>query len=163
MDKLKRTCCFTVHRNLPAGLDSAIWHHVYSHLQPLISQGVCYFGVGGALGFDTLIAEKMLELRAENNQLKIILVLPFRGYQNRWSASQILRASFIEQRADKIVYCCEKASREAFLARNRHLVDCSAYCIGYCTRSTEGTAYTLRYAKAQGLTVWNAAQNGILP
>ena len=36
----------------------------------------------------------------------------------------------------------------------------SAYCIGYCTRSTGGTAYTLRYAKAQGLTVWNATQNG---
>lgn len=117
----------------------------------LLEQGVRYFGVGGALGFDTLVAEKLLELRGKYPQIRVILVRPFRGYQSRWTAAQQARAARIESRVDKVVYCCDTPSREAFLARDRHLVDGSAYCIGYCTRATGGTAYK------QGLQIWNVA------
>ena len=159
MEKRKMTCCFTGHRDLPFGKEETIWKAVNARLQPLIAQGVRYFGVGGALGFDMLIAERMLELREKNSQIKVILVLPFREYQSRWTSAQKARAACVERCADKIVYCCKYPSKSAFLMRDRHLVDCSAYCIGYCTRTAGGTAYTLRYAKAQGLTVWNVAQN----
>ena len=77
----------------------------------------------------------MLQVKTLNPQVKIILGLPFKGYQKYWLPGQQERA--------------------AFLIRDRHLVDESAYCIGYCTRSTGGTAYTLRYAEKQGLKVWN--------
>ena len=50
-------------------------------------------------------------------------------------------------------------SCEAFLARDRHLVDGSAYCIGCCTRAAGGTAYTLRYAEKKGLQVWNVIKS----
>lgn len=157
MDNRAQTCCFTGHRHLPAGEEEAIWQRVQEHLIPLLEQGVRYFGVGGALGFDTLVAEKLLELRGKYPQIRVILVLPFRGYQSRWTAAQQARAARIESRVDKVVYCCDAPSREAFLARDRRLVDGSAYCIGYCTRATGGTAYTLRYAEKQGLQIWNAA------
>ena len=84
-------------------------------------------------------------------------MLPFRGYQSRWTAAQQARAARIESRVDKVVYCRGAPSCEAFLARDRRLVDGSTYCIGYCTRATGGTAYTLRYAEKQGLQIWNAA------
>ena len=64
----------------------------------------------------------------------------------------------INARIDKVVYCCDAPSREAFLTRDRHLVDGSAYCIGYRTRTTGGTAYTLRYAEKQGWSIWNLAE-----
>lgn len=153
------TCCFTGHRDLPIGSEETIWKAVDACLRPLITQGVRYFGIGGAIGFDMLIAEKMLELREKHSWIKIILVLPFREYQSRWTSAQRARAVRVEHRVDKIVYCCDYPSKGAFLVRDRHLVDCSAYCIGYCTRAAGGTAYTLRYAKAQGLTVWNVAQD----
>ena len=157
MNKRAQTCCFTGHRQLPFGEEDAIWHRVLERLEPLLEQGVRYFGVGGALGFDTLVAEKLLELRSQYPQIRVILVLPFQGYQSRWTDEQRARAAQVERRADKIVYCCEHPSREAFLVRDRYLVDGSAYCIGYCTRATGGTAYTLRYAERRGLCIWNIA------
>lgn len=59
---------------------------------------------------------------------------------------------------DKIVVCSQMPGREAFLARNQHLVDGSGFCIAWCTRATGGTAYTLRYVQRQGLRVWNVAE-----
>jgi uncharacterized phage-like protein YoqJ len=155
MDKRALTCCFTGHRNLPVGKEEEIWRRVYGRLLPLLKQGVRYFGVGGALGFDTLTAEKLLELHEQDQRLRVILVLPFPGYQSRWTPAQQARAAQVMRRVHKIVYCCQMPSREAFLARNRHLVDGSAYCIAYCTRTTVGSAYTLQYARRRGLQVWN--------
>lgn len=98
---------------------------------------------------------KFILLRLQYSQIRGILVLPFRGYQSCWTAAQQARAARIESMVDKVVYCCDAPSREAFLARDRHLVEGSAYCIGYCTRTTVGTAYTLRYAEKQGVQIWN--------
>ena len=160
MDKRSFTCCFTGHRNLPIGQEEEIWRRVYARLEPLLEQGVRYFGVGGALGFDTLVAEKLLALRESHLQIRIILVQPFPGYQSRWTPAQQARAAAVETLVDKVVVCCQTPSREAFLARDRHLVDGSSCCIAWCTRATGGTAYTLRYAQRQGLRVWNVAQIG---
>ena len=102
MDKRAQTCCFTGHRHLPAGEEESIWRRVQEHLIPLLEQGGRYFGVGGALGFDTLVAEKLLELRGQYPQIRVILVLPFRDYQSRWTAAQQARAARIESRGDKV-------------------------------------------------------------
>ena len=102
MDKRAQTCCFTGHRHLPAGEEETIWQRVQEHLISLLEQGVRYFGVGGALGFDTLVAEKLLDLRRQYPQIRVILVLPFRGYQSRWTAAQQARAARIESRVDKV-------------------------------------------------------------
>lgn len=163
MDTRPYTCCFTGHRNLPIHQEEEIWQRVCTRLYPLLERGVRYFGVGGAIGFDTLVAEKLLNLRKTYPQIRVILVQPFQGYQSRWTPAQQARAAAVENRADKVAICCQTPSREAFLARDRHLVDGSAYCIGYCTRSTGGTAYTLRYAQKQGLQVWNIAGLERLP
>ena len=42
--------------------------------------------------------------------------------------------------------------------RNRHLVDNSSICICYLTENSGGTFYTVNYAKKQGLTVINLAE-----
>ena len=160
MDKRPFTCCFTGHRNLPAGQEEEIWRRVHTCLEPLLEEGVRYFGVGGALGFDTLVAEKLLMLRESRPEIRIILVQPFPDYQSRWTPAQQARVAAVEARVDKVVVCCQTPSREAFLARDRHLVDGSSCCIAWCTRATGGTAYTLHYAQRKGLRVWNVAQIG---
>lgn len=58
---------------------------------------------------------------------------------------------------DKIVYESKIASREAYLARNRHLVDGSSYCVTYCVEQSGGTAYTVDYARKNGLKIINLA------
>lgn len=104
----------------------------------VMDQGVRYFGVGGALGFDMLAAEELLALRDRGRCLKVILVLPFPGYRRYWLPAQEERAARVEARADKVVWCSREPSREAFLLRNRRLVDGSAYCIAYCIPPLRG-------------------------
>lgn len=107
MDKRPFTCCFTGHRNLPAGQEDEIWKRVYACLEPLLEEGVHYFGVGGALEFDTLVAERLIALRESQPQIRIILVQPFQGYQSRWTPAQQARAAAVEARVDKVVVCCQ--------------------------------------------------------
>ncbi len=155
------TCCFTGHRTIPKGEEEEILAQLDMRICELLTHDVVYFGVGGALGFDTLCAEYLIKKRSEDPRVRIIEVLPFLDYRNRWNSFQQDRAAAIDQQVDKIIYCSKKGSREAYLIRNRHLVDCSSYCISYCTRTTGGTAYTIEYAKAQGLTIWNMSSRSV--
>lgn len=117
MDTRPYTCCFTGHQNLPIHQQEEIWQRVCTRLYPLLERDVRYFGVGGAIGFDTLVAEKLLNLRKTYPQIRVILVQPFQGCQSRWTPAQQARAAAVENRADKVVICCRTPSREAFLAR----------------------------------------------
>ena len=69
----KQTCCFTGHRNIPPGEQTKILTRVRHRLIPLIQNGIIYYGVGGALGFDALAAEMLVELKKENSRLRIML------------------------------------------------------------------------------------------
>ncbi len=84
-----------------------------SGLEPLLEEGVRYFGVGGALGFNTLVAEKPLMLRENRPEIRIILVQPFPGYQNRWTPALQPRAA-IESKVDKVVICRQRPVMRSF-------------------------------------------------
>lgn len=153
----EQTCCFVGHKDIPPGEQLKILVRVEHRLIPLVQQGVTYFGIGGSLGFDTLMADMLISLKAAHPRIRIIEVLPFEGYRSKWSLEQLRHAEKIDKQVDKIVYAAKEPSRGVYLLRDRHLVDCSAYCISYCTRNTGGTAYTVKYALEHGVTVYNAS------
>lgn len=154
------TCCFTGHRDLPSEKKREIAERTAAAIRALITdRGVRYFGVGGAVGYDTLAAEVLFKLKeTEYPHIKVILVYPFEEFTDRWTAEQQAAYERLLPKYDKVVCACSRPSREAYLARDRHLVNGSAYCIAYCTRNTGGTAYTVRYAHQQGATVQNIAE-----
>lgn len=156
----QRTCCFTGHRELPSEKKREIAERTAAAIRALIAdRGVRYFGVGGAIGYDTLAAELLFQIKErEFPFIKVILVCPFEGFTDRWTAEQQAAYERLLPKYDKVVCVCGRPSREAYLARDRHLVNGSAYCIAYCTRNTGGTAYTVRYAHQQRLTVRNLAE-----
>ncbi len=157
----ERTCCFTGHRNIPADRLQMVMASTEAKVRDLILHGYRYFGVGGAVGYDTIVAELLFRLRErEYPGIRIILVYPFAGFTGRWSDSQKTTYARLLPMYDKQVCVCKSAGREAYLARDRHLVDCSSICVAYCTRQTGGTAYTIRYAAARGVPVFNVG--GIL-
>lgn len=104
------------------------------------------------------MAEILFKLKRAYPQIKVILVYPFEGFTNRWSVEQKESFAKLLPLYDKRVCVGISASKEAYLIRNRHLVDCSAHCIAYCTRGTGGTAYTLRYAEGQEIYTRNIAE-----
>ena len=118
-----------------------------------IAAGYRYFGVGGALGFDTVAAKTVLSLKAEFPDIALILVLPCRDQTRFWKKEDIAVYEDILSRADKCVYTSESYFRGCMQKRNRHLVDESSACIAYVRRDEGGAAYTVRHARAQGLSI----------
>lgn len=154
----QQTCCFTGHRDIPAQNISKVANRTEQYIRELIGKGVRYFGVGGAIGYDTLAAQILFKMReAEYPGIKVILVYPFEGYTSRWSAEQQAVYRQILPYYNKRVCVADQPSKGAYLQRNRHLVDNSAYCISYCVKDTGGTAYTVKYAHSKGLIVMNTA------
>ena len=154
----EKTCCFTGHRNIPLLKRKAIAQRLNDELMALINNGYQYFGTGGALGFDTLAAQTVLEFRKQYPDIKLILVLPCETQTRGWKSKDIQIYEEIKGQADKVVYTSKEYTRGCMHKRNRHLVDNSSFCICYLTESTGGTAYTVDYANKKGLPVVNVAK-----
>lgn len=72
----ERTCCFTGHRSIPDRDRVRLQKALESTVTSLVNSGYRYFGVGGALGFDTMAEQTILKLRQHDPSIKLILVLP---------------------------------------------------------------------------------------
>ncbi len=97
-----KTCCFTGHRDLPAEETEKIMEAVRSYLLQLISRGVTEFRVGGAVGFDMIMAELLVKLRDEEKQpIRIISFLPYPDWRKRWSAEDYRRQNAIMKKSDE--------------------------------------------------------------
>ena len=124
----------------------------------LIDKGNLFFETGGALGFDTLAAQTVLDLKNDYPQIKLILVLPCLSQADAWSSEDKERYEYIKANADKVVYTSREYTRGCMHKRNRHLVDNSSTCVCYLTEKTGGTAYTVEYATRKGVFVINTAE-----
>lgn len=147
----EKACCFTGHREFTP--DLGLQKRLEEEILRLISQGVQYFGCGGALGFDTFAAVTVLRLRETHPEIRLVLVLPCPEQARYWSVSETALYESIKSRADKIVYVSHRYDRFCMQRRNCRLVDGSAYCICYLTQNRGGTASTVRYARMRGLQV----------
>lgn len=123
----------------------------------LVSKGFKYFGTGGALGFDTLAAQAVLSVKETHPEVKLILVLPCENQTKFWKQQDIDVYNDIKLRADKVKVLAPHYYNGCMQKRNRHLVDCSSACICFLTKHEGGTAYTVDYAKQNGLYLINVA------
>jgi len=153
--KKEQTCCFTGHRQIPKSEVGNLKEKLKQAILRLCVEGVVYFGSGGALGFDMLAAQCVLELKQIYPQLKLIMVLPCKEQAYRWSNEDKSIYAMILHLADKVTYTSEHYTRYCMHVRNRHLVDNSNYCICYLNKSDGGTAYTVSYAINKGLKIIN--------
>lgn len=161
-EKRMQTCCFTGHRQLPLEEQAEIANKLERVIAVLYQKGIRYYGAGGALGFDALAAQTVLNLRESYPGMKLILVLPCLTQTRGWRSEDVAEYERIKELADKIVYTSQQYTRNCMHKRNRHLVDHSGVCICYLTKDSGGTAYTVKYARKQGLNVFNIATNTLL-
>lgn len=152
-----KTCCFTGHRDIPTHQYDSICKVLKTEIINLIDIGYCYFGVGGALGFDTIAAQVILELRRSYTHIKLILVLPCMEQTKGWSDNDIATYEDIKNRCNKYTYTSEHYYSGCMHKRNKHLVDNSTVCIAYLTKQCGGTVFTVDYAKKHNVRVINIA------
>ena len=151
------TACFTGHRKIPSNDIPKIKKELIKTLSECIENGYRYFGAGGALGFDTLAAQIVLELKGKYPDIKLILVLPCPNQTRGWSEADVAEYERIKTEADKVVYTSDHYFRGCMQKRNRHLVNNSSLCICYLTKPSGGTAYTVEYAIKKGIKIISIA------
>ena len=151
-------CCFTGHRKIESYHTATIKPELDRILNMMIGSGIKTFRAGGAMGFDTLAALTVLELREKDPEVRLELCLPCKEQTAKWDDESIAIYNDILERADKVTYVSERYTKDCMLARNRFMVDGSVCCIAYCTNENAlrgGTAYTVRYAVKSGVKVIN--------
>ena len=81
----RRACCLTGHRVLPSDPDERmeLTHNLRKTVARLAQEGIQVFYTGGALGFDTLAAVTVLELKAQFPQIQLYLAVPYPACTSR--------------------------------------------------------------------------------
>lgn len=158
MEKL-RTCFFTGHRKLANSKLDIIKEKLAENIENLIVQyDVKNFIAGGALGFDTVAAEAVIEMRKKYPHIKLYMYLPCYGQSRNWTDNQKYRYRLILSRADEILYVTEQEYTENCMQlRNMKMIRDSFFCITFCILSNSGTGLTLRNAEAVGTDIINIA------
>lgn len=146
-----KTVCFTGHRDFPKEYTAPLIERLDSILERLYAADYRTFVTGGAKGFDTIAALRVLALRARRPDVRLRLSLPYEragdGDYRRTLAG-----------ADEIEYIGREYSPDSPLARDRRMVDESNACVAfYIAGRGGGTLYTVRYANARGVPVVNIA------
>ena len=147
---------FTGHRNVPSEEKEIITKRVSSSIEVFIRKGYKTFICGGALGFDSIAAECVIEKKTAHPEIRLLLALPCRDQTAAWSdTSDLARYKTILGRADDIYYAENFYKKGCMHKRNRWMADNSSVCIAYLKTNRGGTAYTYKYAEDKGLQMIN--------
>ena len=148
---MSKTVCFTGHREIPREYLAELPGRIDSILERLYKAGYRTFVAGGAEGFDTLVALRVIELRARRPDVILRLSLPYER-----EGSEAYRRTLAG--ADEIEYIAREFHNGSTFERDRRLVDSSTACVAfYIAGRGGGTLYTVRYANSRGVPVVNIA------
>lgn len=153
----ENTCCFTGHRAIDGGDLEPLTEQLDRQIELHYMCGVTDFCVGGALGFDTLAAKRVLKFRESHPDVKLRLFLPCPEQAARWSRENTETYEQIKESANEVKYACGHYTDFCMGKRNQMLVNASSVCLAYLKTKAGGTAYTVRFAKSRGVKVINLA------
>lgn len=153
------TCFFTGHRKLPKNRLEIIKELLHSKVISLIeNKGVDCFIAGGALGFDTLAARTVIELKETYPFIKLYLYLPCNDQSRLWSAEDKYEWRMIMTKADGYKYVTDGPYVDGCMQkRNYKMADDALYGIAYCAVARSGTGATVNYAEEHGGIIDNIA------
>lgn len=156
----EKTCCFTGHRKLPVEELPQIRARLRDIIAYMVREkGVDTFIAGGALGFDTLSAQAVVQARAEDPRLRLVLAIPCRNQDLKWGPKDKAVYQTLLHQADEVLVLSDEYTNTCMRERNCFMVDHSAYCVCYLENRSprSGTAFTAEYAQGQGREVVNLA------
>lgn len=151
------TACFTGHRVIRTTDRPVMGKRLHEAIDLCIENGIRWFLCGGALGFDTLAAQKVLELQdSKYPYIRLGLALPCFDQTAHWPLNDIDIYESIKERADKVIYTSDGNYFDGCMAvRNRFMVDSSRIVMYYQYKSWGGTVGTVRYAEEKGKLLLN--------
>lgn len=107
---------------------------------------------GMAIGWDTWLAQEALKLK-----IPVWAYVPFKSQGSQWPTSSKKEYERILSLSEKVLYISEEYSNEAFLKRDRAMVDNSdhVYSLLNPESTSGGTFYTVQYAKGKNKPITN--------
>jgi len=161
---LPTICAFTGHRppRIPIGHNekspafAALLATIDVSIRQAIAEGHTVFRSGGAMGFDLWCAEAVLRIQKEQPSIRLHFILPCETQANTWPECWRERYFDALTGADDTTYIQARYSADCMPRRNRALVQGAHLVIAYFDgMPTGGTAYTVSYAKKEGVSVRN--------
>lgn len=119
----------------------------------LIERGATHFISGVAMGFDTWVAEDIINIKKQHDDISLECAIPFPGQADKWSFKDKRRRTQILRHADSEITLREHYTDDCFFARNRYMVDKADVVVCAYDGKRGGTAYTVDYAKKQNKIV----------
>ncbi len=148
------TCFFTGHRDIPEKDYNHIKENTLCNIKQLYYKGYRNFICGGAVGFDQLAAETVLQLKSEFDDIKLYLVLPCEDQDKYFTTTQKEAYVKVRELADGVHTLYPKYVRGCMHTRNRTMANNSSACIAYIVKDVGGTAYTVNYAEKIGIDIF---------
>ncbi|MBQ8287370.1 MAG: DUF1273 family protein [Clostridia bacterium] len=158
----EQVCCFTGHRDITFSAMQEVLPRLTEAVTELLNSGVSTFIVGGARGFDTLVAIQLINLRRHlYPSLRLVLARPCPGQADRWPASERSLYETVRREADLDILLADRYYNGCMQNRNAFMVDHSNHLLAYVTRTSGGSYQTLTLARRRGLSIQNLAESGI--
>lgn len=138
-------CSFTGHREIAKEDIPPIKKRTGEIIDLLIARGVKEFITGGAIGFDLLCAELILEAK-KYAEVTLTLAIPCKNQEKYYSRENKEIYKKVLEGADKVLTLSEFYHRGCMHTRNRFMVDNSDFLVSYCIKTEGGSYYTRCYA-----------------
>lgn len=154
-----KSVCFTGHRNVK--VTEKLVSLLKKTLTGLIENGASDFYAGGALGWDMLCEQTVIDLREKFPQIRLHLVLPCSSEEQtaKWNDMQKAKYQKIMSDADTVQYTSEHYYNGCMKARNARLAELADCLVCYYdNRSRSGTGQTVRMASDRGINIINLAE-----
>lgn len=147
-----KICCFTGHRILSDN-EKTVYETVKNEILRLVEDGFDEFRCGGAIGFDALCADAVIEVRKQHPEIRLIIYVPCLEQDKFFNSKQKERYRAQIYAADKILCMSKEYYDGCMLDRNKAMVRGSDLCIAYLRQNRGGTAFTVNYAKRENCPV----------
>lgn len=147
-------CSFTGHRKVEEN-HTELEARLMSLIEQVYDQGCSTFYVGGAVGFDTIVAQQLVLFRMRHKEITIHLVLPCRNQTQSWSYRQQDMYDYILSNADTVEYVADEYYKGCMRKRNARLVELCDCLIAYVGHEKSGAHQTLTMAERAGKIIFN--------
>ncbi|WP_312643585.1 SLOG family protein [Hydrogenoanaerobacterium sp.] len=167
MQTKEHSLCFTGHRSEKLPKTEQEMEHLkrklLAEIDNAIENGIDTFYMGACYGFDLLAAQMVLRRKKvislnepRQKPLKLVAVIPFGEQASRWSEKdRELYFDYTLPYCDEVVTLNTHYKQGCYHERNRYMVDRCSKMIAYYDGGSGGTAYTVNYAKTNGLEITN--------
>ena len=153
-----KSICFTGHRDLSCDIED-LKFRVCDALERMIKNaGITDFYNGGAIGWDILTAQTILQLREKYPHIKLHMILPCspENQSCKWSENQKQTYFSILKQADSIEQISEHYFNGCMKQRNARLIGLSDCCFCYWNGNLKsGTVQTIRMAQRKHIMIIN--------